>query len=304
MKKAIYITLITIGIIVGCDLLIGAISRKLVMSAPDAGLNQTNTAQALFNKKADVLVLGSSRANHHYVSSMFKDSLGLTCYNAGRDGHDILYATMVLRSFLERCTPKLVITDLNSSMMDGSWIKSNKDMSCFYGASKAVTEILDQDVLKGFDKIKMMSNLYRYNNTLEWIATAYLSNWGEGDGYFPMPVTNNGMTKIVGKDHKFTPHPKCLAYLDDIVKTCMEKNIQLILCVSPSLSYSLHGINDWMKEYGQQHQIKTLDFTGDSTYVDHPNLFFDATHLNDNGARIFTKEFIGRLKLNRLKCKE
>jgi len=292
MKKAIYITLITLGIIIGCDLVIGAVSRKLVMAAPDAGLNQTNTAQALFNKKADVLVLGSSRANHHYVSSMFKDSLGMTCYNAGRDGHDILYATMVLRSFLERCTPKLVIVDVNGSGLDGAWIKSNKDMSCFYGASKAVTEILDQDVLKGFDKIKMMSNLYRYNNTLEWIATAYLSNWGEGDGYFPMPVTNNGMTKAVGKDHKFTPHPKCLTYLDDIVKTCKEKDIQLILCVSPSLSYSLHGINDWMKEYGQQHQIKTLDFTGDTTYVDHPNLFFDATHLNDKGARIFTKKFI------------
>ena len=233
MKKAIYITLITIGIIVGCDLLIGVVSRKLVMAAPDAGLNQTNTAQALFNKKADVLVLGSSRANHHYVSSMFKDSLGLTCYNAGRDGHDILYATMVLRSFLERCTPKLVITDLNSSMMDGSWIKSNKDMSCFYGASKAVTEILDKDVLKGFDHLKMMSNLYRYNNTLEWIATAYLSNWGEGDGYFPMPVTNNGMTKVVGKDHIFKPHPKCLAYLDDIVKTCQEKEYQnYSLCIT------------------------------------------------------------------------
>ena len=296
MKKAIYITLITLGIIVGCDFIIGAVSRKLVMAAPDAGLNQTNTAQALFKKKADVLVLGSSRANHHYVSSMFKDSLGLTCYNAGRDGHDILYATMVLRSFLERCTPKLVITDLAGSMMDGSWIKSNKDMSCFYGASQAVTEILDKDVLKGFDRLKMKSNLYRYNNTLEWIATAYLSNWGEGDGYFPMPVTNNGMKKVVRKDHKFTPHPKCLSYLDDIVKTCKEKDILLVLCVSPSMSFSMHGLNDWMKEYGAQHQIKTLDFTGDTTYVEHPEFFFDATHLNDKGARIFTKEFIGRLK--------
>lgn len=296
MREAIYIIIITLGIIIGCDFIIGAISRRLVMAAPDAGLNQTNAVQALFNKKADVLVLGSSRANHHYVSSMFKDSLGMTCYNAGRDGHDILYATMVLRSFLERCTPKLVIVDVNGSGLDGSWIKSNKDMICFYGASKAVTEILDKDVLKGFDKIKMMSNLYRYNNTLEWIATAYLSNWGEGDGYFPMPVTNNGMTKAVGKDHKFTPHSKCLAYMNDIVKTCKEKDIQLILCVSPSLSYSLHGINDWMKEYGQQHQIKTLDFTGDTTYVDHPNLFFDATHLNDRGARIFTKNLFGKLK--------
>lgn len=295
MKKAIYITLITLGIVVFFDLAIGAISKKLVMAAPDAGLNQTNTAQALFNKKADVLVLGSSRANHHYVSSMFKDSLGLSCYNAGRDGHDILYTYMIFQSFLERNTPKMVVVDIASSMMDGSWIENNKDMTCFYGASKVVTDVLDKDVLKGFDKVKMLSNLYRYNNTLEWIATAYLSNWGQGDGYFPMPVTNNGMTKVVGKDHKFTPHPKCLSYLDDIVKTCKEKDIQLILCVSPSLSYSMHGINDWMMEYGKQQQIKTLDFTGDTTYVDHPDLFFDATHLNDLGARVFTKHLFNNV---------
>ena len=297
MKRAIYITLITLGIVVFFDLAIGAISKKLVMAAPDAGLNQTNTAQALFNKKADVLVLGSSRANHHYVSSMFKDSLGLSCYNAGRDGHDILYAYIHFQSFLERNTPKMVVVDIASSMMDGSWIEHNKDMTCFYGASQAVTDVLDKDVLKGLDKIKMLSNLYRYNNTLEWIATAYLSNWGQGDGYFPMPVTNNGMKKVVGKDHKFTPHPKCLSYLDDIVKTCKEKNIQLILCVSPSLSYSMHGLNDWMMEYGKQQQIKTLDFTGDTTYVDHPDLFFDATHLNDLGARAFTKHFINNVNI-------
>ena len=296
MKKAIYITLITLGIVVFFDLAIGAISRKLVMAAPDAGLNQTNTAQALFNKKAEVLVLGSSRANHHYVSSMFKDSLGLSCYNAGRDGHDILYAYMIFQSFLERNTPKMVVVDIASSMMDGSWIEHNKDMTCFYGASQAVTEVLDKDVLKGFDKVKMLSNLYRYNNTLEWIATAYLSNWGEGDGYFPMPITNNSMKKKVAKDYFFQPHPVCLSYLDQIIEICQHNKIQLVLCVSPSLSYSLYGTNDWMMKYAHDKGVKAQDFTGDTTYVDHSDLFYDATHLNDRGAQLFTSNFIKTLK--------
>ena len=68
----------------------------------------------------------------------------------------------------------------NDSGLNGKWIKSNKDLTCFYGASKAVTKVLDRDVMKGFDHLKMLSNLYRYNNTLEWLATAHLSNWGEG----------------------------------------------------------------------------------------------------------------------------
>ena len=50
-----------------------------------------------------------------------------------------------------------------------------------------------------------------------------------------------------------------------------------------------------MKEYGEKKQVQTFDFTGDTTYVDHPQLFFDATHLNDKGAKIFTKDFVSRL---------
>jgi lysophospholipase L1-like esterase len=52
-----------------------------------------------------------------------------------------------------------------------------------------------------------------------------------------------------------------------------------------------------MKEYGEQQRVQTFDFTGDTTYVDHPQLFFDATHLNDKGAKIFTRILISRLKI-------
>ena len=34
----------------------------------------------------DILILGSSKADHHYVPSVFEDSLGLSCYNAGEMG--------------------------------------------------------------------------------------------------------------------------------------------------------------------------------------------------------------------------
>ena len=39
--------------------------------------------------KADLLVFGSSRANHHYVPEVFEDSLKLTFYNTGKDGSGI-----------------------------------------------------------------------------------------------------------------------------------------------------------------------------------------------------------------------
>lgn len=62
-------------------------------------------------------------------------------------------------------------------------------------------------------------------------------------------------------------------------------------------SYVFYGYADWMTEYGKRHKIKTLDFKGDTTYVDNPELFYDATHLNNKGAHLFTNSFI--LKLNK-----
>ena len=41
--------------------------------------------------KADIYIFGSSRANHHYVSSILKDSLQGDCINCGLDGNGIIY---------------------------------------------------------------------------------------------------------------------------------------------------------------------------------------------------------------------
>ena len=44
--------------------------------------------------------------------------------------------------------------------------------------------------------------------------------------------------------------------------------------------------------------IKYLSWNGDTTYTNHPNLFYDMTHLNEIGAMVFTKDFIRQLKKN------
>ena len=54
----------------------------------------------------DVLIFGSSRAEHHYNAQMISDSLGVSCYNAGEGGCGIILAYGRLLMILERCTPK------------------------------------------------------------------------------------------------------------------------------------------------------------------------------------------------------
>ena len=93
-KKIIFIGII-VGIVVGCDWLVGAVTKDAILNVKDVGVNQTNTVQAFFKREADVLILGPSTANHHYDCRIIEDSFGMTCYNAGRDGQNIIYDAMV-----------------------------------------------------------------------------------------------------------------------------------------------------------------------------------------------------------------
>ena len=94
MKRFLFI-LIVFGIVFGVDMIVGIFSKDLILNAPDVGINQTNSVQALFYRKSDILILGPSTANHHYNTKILEDSLRLSAYNSGYDGKNILYSAMV-----------------------------------------------------------------------------------------------------------------------------------------------------------------------------------------------------------------
>ena len=48
----------------------------------------------------ELLIMGSSRADHQYVSGIFEDSLGLKTYNAGSEGMCIYYQYAILASYV------------------------------------------------------------------------------------------------------------------------------------------------------------------------------------------------------------
>ncbi len=77
-----------------------------------AGL-YNRTTYAIDSTTADILVFGSSRANHHYVPEVFEDSLKMSFYNTGRDGNFLLYNTAIFKAIIKRHKPKIVILDFN-----------------------------------------------------------------------------------------------------------------------------------------------------------------------------------------------
>ena len=285
----------TILLIIGfCDFAVGAFSKKLILSVPDVGVNQTNAVQAMFKRNVDVLILGPSSANHHYNCKIIEDSLGMTVYNAGRDGQNIIYAAMVLAAIVERNAPKKVFLDMSSVMLDGEWNSHLSDMYCFYGMSNQVDSII-RDVSSWQDRFNLHLNLYRYNNTWPGIVNGYLAKTQEDmNGYRPMPVQNGEMKSSFSKRH-FIADSMDVEYLNHIVALCKKKQIDLVVCASPSLNVSGGNFHRFMKDYCDKNQLSYLNWNGDTAYINHPELFYDMSHLNTIGADKFTKELVYKI---------
>lgn len=298
MRKRIGFILIILFIIIGCDWLVGAVTGQMIRNVRDVGVNQTNTAQALFSRKADVLILGSSRANHSFDCKVLEDSLDMSCYNAGRDGQNMIYDAMVFFSYIERHVPKIVILDIASSMMDDSWFGSLKDMNCYYGLAKPLDRIIDENST-WMERLKLKSNLYKYNNTWQWLLNAKMAaSKDELDGYRPMPVSSRSPFQVrFVHEGKPKIDKRCLCYLEKIRKACQKHHISLILTYSPTLVVCKSGgEEEWLKEYSKQTGLTFYAFGKDKTFYEHPEYFYDPTHLNAKGATVFTKEFVKRLK--------
>lgn len=298
MKKRIGFILIILFIVIGCDWLVGAVTGQMIRNVRDVGVNQTNTAQALFSRKADVLILGSSRANHSFDCHILEDSLGMSFYNAGRDGQNMVYDAMVFFSYIERHVPKIVILDIAGSMMDDIWFSNLKDMNCYYGLAKPLDKIIDENST-WVERLKLKSNLYKYNNTWQWLLNAKMAaSKEELDGYRPMPVSNNSPFQVRFV-HAGKPKidKRCLSYLEKIRKACQEHHISLILTYSPTLVVCKSGgEEEWLKKYSEQTGVAFYAFGKDKNFYEHPEYFYDPTHLNAKGANAFTKEFVKRLK--------
>lgn len=91
------------------DISIGSVLRYYYFKQESS--SQYRTTYSIEKTKADILIFGSSRANHHYNPDVFDNRMNLSYYNVGRDGNFIFYHYAVLKGVLKRYSPKIVILD-------------------------------------------------------------------------------------------------------------------------------------------------------------------------------------------------
>lgn len=301
MKK--YLITISIGflLVLSGDLFLGkALEYFYFMSS--SGLFQ-RTTYSIEKTEADILIFGTSRANHHYDVEFIEEHTGQSAYNTGRDGNYIFYQTSILKCILERYTPSQIILDFTGTFEykqeDYDRISS---LLPYYDSHSELRDIVE--LKSPFEKYKLKSKIYPYNSMLTTIAIGNLdynknraNNKGSYKGFVPLKGTweNNIDTVNTLKHYEIDENKQKV--FEEFIKLVCDKEIPLVVIYSPV--YYLYENNysiDICKGICEKYRVNFIDYSKDIDFLNNRNLFQDKYHLNSNGAKLLTKKVLKAIK--------
>lgn len=298
-KKARFIISAAIVIIslYAIDVLVGLAGDYAMNRIPDFSGQLAKNNYRLNRVRTDVLILGSSRASHHYVSDLLKDSLEsytgkpYTVYNAGFDASFVNSNCCAAQSAMDRYQPKLIILEISENELTSDKVEHDLEFSSVnYRNNRFVKQYLDG--LGWKERVKLKSNMFRYNLKLLRVTSSFIKK-NNPSGYEPL---HNVMTVIPDSstvnDHQVRD-PYTIDNLTSVFKTAKDKEIRLVVVTSPRFKPT--DSNSFLAALCARYGIPYIDLYNTDIFNTQPQLFQDFEHLNDPGAHLFTKIFFDRL---------
>ena len=266
---------------------------KVYLNSSDRG-----KIEYVYNSEArnyDVVILGSSRANNHFVSQMFEDK-GLKTFNFGMSGGHLFEADLLLKLMMERhykIKNIILEADLNLCSEKRADGISSKFLPYLHDSETIENHFSAEE---DFDYLYYIP-FYRYVKFdpqigfREMIKTVRKERTNNlfNKGYFPLTKHKNGNMKNNIASLKPLPHNK---YYEDIKNICKANNINFIAVMTP-MCENVVGMNYFDKVKKTYPEIQNYE-----NVVVEDKYFSSCGHMTDAGARLFTtsviKDFFNR----------
>ena len=246
----------------------------------------------------DILIMGSSRAVHHYNPQIFEDSLGMTCYNCGYDGCGIILAYAQLEMILQHHTPKIIIYELTPSF-DLSVGDNNRYVKSLrpYADNEHVRNIIES--VDASEHYKLYSRLYRYNsNFMKVIADGTISRESMPNGFKPQ----NKQMKYEPEKPMKVEDPAIdslkLSYFEKFHTLCKKNGVNIIYAVSPIYNGYITVNYQRIIDIALDTKFPVLNHLYDEYIIYDNDFFYDRTHMNATGANCYTQLIIAEIKKN------
>jgi len=244
--------------------------------------------ETVFNstaKKYDVVILGSSRANNHFVSKMFEDK-GLKTFNYGMSGGHLFEASLMLKLMIERKY------EIKNVILEADLNLSN-DQESEGVAAKFLPYIHCSKVIKNhFSTEKYFNELYyipfyryvKFDSKIGFrevykIVANEKTNALDNLGYYPLEKHKNGNMKNNIVNLNPLPHNK---YYEEIKSICKKNNINFIAVMTP-MCENVVGMNYFDKVKRAYPEIHNYE-----NAVIENKYFSSCGHMTNEGAKKFT----------------
>lgn len=248
--------------------------------------------------KADIILFGSSRCDHHYDPRIIADCLHMSCYNAGRDGNGILLMYPYYQLLSSRYQPKMILYDLSSFDLGvDDHTKYFEWLRQFYGRSAVDSMVW---AINPTERYKMMCHAYRYNGKgLQIISDAIHPVQQDILGFKPLvgaldyaPKKDTSPVSVQKPIDKFKEK-----YLIRLIQDCKRKGTKLVFYVSPMYGQEKRSVYyDAIVSLCRKYDVPFFYHQTDKRFVYNRNYFKDGVHLNNIGAEQYTKLVVTEIK--------
>ncbi|WCO02542.1 hypothetical protein [Psychroserpens ponticola] len=267
------------------------------------------------NLNADILIHGSSRAWVHIAPKILEDTLHLSSYNLGVDGHTFnmqqLRHELALK-YNEK--PKMIIHSVDATTLQ----KGN-----FYNAEQILPFMLwDEDFEKytsnytSYSYLDYKLPILRYYGETDAISTAFKMSFKSSTNNEQRIKGYQGQERIWNQDFdnakKIMKHYEVVIDEDlkqrfnEYLKACKASDIEVVLVYTPvyiegqEFIKNIDEIKKTYTNFAETYNFKFFDFTNDDICFD-KSYFYNARHLNKNGSELFTKKLASKIKTDLIK---
>ncbi len=301
MKKFIINILLFFAIVAAIDYGVGILGDYLQTHAKGGGTRVFN--DLVMKDTHDVVILGSSRAHHHYDTPFLSDTLGMDIYNAGYDGNGVVLAYGLLELMFERYQPKLIVFDVEPTFdiyvypNDNNHKRYISSLKPYY-RNKTVKALI-RDV-SDEEWYKVQSGMIRYNSNLVSMAIEnVLTRATNQAGYLPLHGKYEGDYISESKvNEELEIDSFKLKYVEKMLVSSINQKVPIIMVASPKYGAVSSNRLDPVKEICKKYSVPFIDYYADSIFMQHKEWFKEPMHLNETGAREFSKRVIEIIKNN------
>ncbi len=301
MKKNYWFrVIIFLVILISTDRILGIFCACLYSNSTDGSIQKIN--YSIKTASEDNIILGSSRAQNHFIPSYFNKNIGGSTYNCGFGGQGLQFSFIQLNEIIHRRIPNIVILEVSPNILQEiESIDKLKVLLPLHFYSQEIHDLFVQSNI--MEELKFSSKLYPYNSTIiSLIYSNLIQKKDSSLGFVPLygllDTSKFNYKKYSEENFKFIPSSNILE-LEKIIHLCRIHKINLFLVISPiynTNSNFLSIIKQTKVICDSNQNLHLLDYSTLYGNCKQSKYFKDPLHLNILGAMNFSDTISKKIK--------